>query len=103
MPEIETHEHMRPVEHHGTGRAGTCDELLTVTEKLSIAIANLQARVKNRYALELRVQCYILEPSNLVLADTISSACVPGMWEDSETGVCGCELLSPAICKSLRL
>lgn len=43
---------------------GTCTELLTTTEKLAVAIGELQDRVKNR-------------------------ACVPGMWEDSDTGVCG--------------
>lgn len=45
-------------------RTGTCGQLLSVTEQLSIAISHLQAKVQNR-------------------------ACVPGMWEDEDTGVCG--------------
>ncbi len=44
--------------------AATCGQLLTVTERLSIAVKHLQDKVQNR-------------------------RCVPGMWEDENTGVCG--------------
>ena len=45
--------------------AGTCGQLLSVTEQLSIAIDFLQEKVRNR-------------------------ACVDGMAEDDDTGICGC-------------
>ena len=44
--------------------AATCGQLLSVTEQLSIAVKHLQDKVQNR-------------------------RCVPGMWEDENTGVCG--------------
>ena len=43
---------------------GSCNQLLTVTEQLSFAIKRLQNKVKHR-------------------------ACVPGLVEDRDTGVCG--------------
>ena len=50
--------------------AGTCGQLLSVTEQLSIAIDFLQEKVRNR-------------------------ACVDGMAEDDDTGICGCALPDP--------
>jgi hypothetical protein len=54
---------------------GNCGDLLSVTHKLSVAIDRLQHRVKNR-------------------------ACLPGMWEDQETGLCGCEWFPEFPCQS---